>query len=168
MGLTLNVGVLSSERSADFARRLEGLNEVLRSAGLPEHEEPRPARFWNYSLPSYGLQALRRVAAYVQLEKALPRTEGDEDADSDPVLSGQLRVALRLLEQAGGFRPWSNARFSDRSREEREAILAAWERSRIGPLRQVAAALRKVAMFSYYSRPASWPETGYDGPRVGR
>ncbi len=87
MGLTLNVGVLSSERSADFARRLEGLNEVLRSAGLPEHEEPRPARFWNYSLPSYGLQALRRVAAYVQLEKALPRTEGDEDADSDPVLS---------------------------------------------------------------------------------
>jgi len=89
-------------------------------------------------------------------------------ADSDPVLSGQLRVALRLLEQAGGFRPWSNARFSDRSREEREAILAAWERSRIGPLRQVAAALRKVAMFSYYSRPASWPETGYDGPWVGR
>ncbi len=87
-------------------------------------------------------------------------------AGSDPVVAGQLRVALLVLERAGGLSLLSFQAFSERSREDREAILAAWERSRLGPKRQIAAALRKVAMFSYYSQPEVWPALGYDGPWV--
>lgn len=87
-------------------------------------------------------------------------------AGSDPLVAGQLRVALLVLEHGGGLGLLSFRAFSERSREEREQLLTSWERSRLGPKRQIAAALRKVAMFSYYSLPEVWPELGYDGPWV--
>lgn len=40
--------------------------------------------------------------------------------------------------------------------------------SRLRPRRLAAAALRSLACLAYYTRPATWPATGYDGPFLGR
>lgn len=86
-------------------------------------------------------------------------------AGGDPVVGGQLILALGVLEHLGGgtFR-----RFSRLGREERTAVLEGWRTSAFGPKRQIAEALRKVALFSWYAREETWAGIGYDGPWVGR
>lgn len=87
-------------------------------------------------------------------------------ADGDPVVAHQLRLALGVLEHTAGLPGF--ARFSRLDRGSRAAVLEAWRRSALGPRRQIADALRRVALFSWYARPESWAAIGYDGPWVGR
>ncbi|MEQ1501541.1 MAG: hypothetical protein ABMB14_04890 [Myxococcota bacterium] len=113
------------------------------------------------------------AALEVLLPDGAPASEVADDVDrflagSDPVLGGQLALALGLLEHLGGTGILRFARFSRRPRAERAQVLDAWQRSGFGAKRQVAAAIRKVALFSWYARPATWGALGYDGPWVGR
>ena|SRR5687768_1523917 len=82
-------------------------------------------------------------------------------AAGDPVVGGQLGLALAVLEHGCGLR-----RFSRLDRAARTAVLEGWRVSSFGPRRQIADALRRVAMFSWYSRPETWAAIGYDGPWV--
>ena len=84
-------------------------------------------------------------------------------ARTDPVLAGQLAVALRVLEHGSGL-----VRFSRTDLESRRRILEAWRRSPWSVRRQIADAIRRLALFSWYSRPETWAAIGYDGPWVGR
>jgi hypothetical protein len=89
-------------------------------------------------------------------------------AAGDPVLGGQLRLALRVLEFGGGGGLFSAGRFSRLPLEERTATLRAWSVSSLGMKRQIFDALRILAGFAWYARPDTWSELGYDGPWVGR
>lgn len=84
-----------------------------------------------------------------------------------PEQAADLRLALLLLEHAGagalGF-----STFSALSLPERAAVLDRWQRSPLGPKRQVFHALRRLAGFAWYAGPSGWPAVGYDGPWVGR
>ncbi len=89
-------------------------------------------------------------------------------AGSDPILGGQLRLALGVLEHAGGAGPLSFARFSRLPVERRREVLEGWRTSALGPKRQIADAVRRVALFAWYTRSETWAALGYDGPWVGR
>lgn len=89
-------------------------------------------------------------------------------AQGDPVLGGQLRLALHVLEHFGGAGPLAFRRFSREPLARRTEVLVGWERSSFAPKRQIAAAVRKVAVFTWWSNPASWPSIGYHGPWLGR
>lgn len=89
-------------------------------------------------------------------------------AQGDPVQGGQLVLALAVLEHTGGVSLLSFSRFSRRTVEERRRILEGWRSSSLGTRRQIADALRRVALFSWYTREQTWPSLGYDGPWVGR
>ena len=83
-------------------------------------------------------------------------------ADSNPVTAEQFRMALLVLEHAGGASPVRTTRFSRRSVEERRAILERWRTSRIGVKRQIYQGMHKVTFFTWYSHPDSFASTGYD------
>ncbi|MCA9494684.1 MAG: hypothetical protein KC621_32370 [Myxococcales bacterium] len=87
-------------------------------------------------------------------------------AQGDPIQGGQLGLALTVLEHTGGASPWSISRFSRRSVDERRRILEAWRSSSLGTRRQIADAMRRVALFSWYTREQTWAAIGYDGPWV--
>lgn len=89
-------------------------------------------------------------------------------AAGDPVLGGQLRLALGALEHLAGVGPLTTVRFSRMPLGRRREVLEAWRVSGLGPKRRIADALRRVALFSWYTRPETWPGLGYDGPWVGR
>lgn len=89
-------------------------------------------------------------------------------AAGDPVVGGQLRLALHVLEHTGGAGPLAFRRFSRQPRARRVEVLEAWRVSGSATKRQIAVALRKVVVFTWYSSPASWGAIGYDGPLVGR
>jgi len=99
-----------------------------------------------------------------------PLTDGVDAflANGDPVVGGQLRLALHVLEHLGGAGPLAFRRFSRQPRARRVEILEAWRLSGSATKRQIAVALRKVVLFTWYSSPASWASIGYDGPLVGR
>jgi hypothetical protein len=82
-------------------------------------------------------------------------------AAGDPVVAGQLALALRVLEHGCGL-----VRFSRLDRAARVAVLEGWRSSALGTRRQIADALRRVALFSWYARPETWAAIGYDGPWV--
>lgn len=86
----------------------------------------------------------------------------------DPVLSGQLRLALHVLEHLGGTGLFRFERFSRLSVERRAEVLEDWRSSRVGPKRQIGDAVRRVVLFTWYSHPDSWAAIGYDGPWVGK
>jgi hypothetical protein len=96
--------------------------------------------------------------------------EGVDDylAAADPVTAEQLKLALLVLEHTGGAGPLRFQRFSRRTRQERLDILDAWVTSRLGIRRQIATAVRKTVLFTYYAGPTSWASIGYDGPWVRR
>jgi hypothetical protein len=79
---------------------------------------------------------------------------------SDPQAAGELGMALGLFEH------WGWTRFSRLTLDERRARLLAWEASPVGLRRQIFQALRRTAMFSWFSGPESWDAIGYDGPWV--
>ena len=89
-------------------------------------------------------------------------------AAGDPVVAGELTVALRVLEHGSGLGVGSFARFSRRSRAARAELLERWRASPLATKRRISDALRRVALFSYYTRPETWPALGYDGPWVAR
>jgi len=86
----------------------------------------------------------------------------------DPVQGEQLRLALGVLEHLGGAGVFSFSRFSRLDLAERRAVLESWRVSRVATKRQIADALRRVVLFTWYSLPQSWDSIGYDGPLVGR
>ena len=123
--------------------------------------------------PFLGSAARRTLEAALQalLPDGAPVSEVAQGVDAflaqgDPVVGGQLVVALGVLEHLGGAGPLSFARFSRRDLGDRRAILEAWRRSGLGPKRQIADALRRLALFSWYSRPETWDAIGYEGPWV--
>lgn len=81
-------------------------------------------------------------------------------AAGDPLQGGDLRLALVVLEH-GGLTGFSRLDLKDRV-----ARLKAWESSGSNTKRQIFQALRRTAMFSYYSTPASWEALGYEGTWV--
>ena len=128
-------------------------------------------------IPSSFLGAGPKSTLKAAFEVLLPATDqldsmvdGVDDflAQGDPVLGGQLRLALQVLEHLGGASPISFRRFTRLSVEDRAVVLERWRGSGVGTKRQIADAIRKVAVFTYYSLPEVWPDIGYDGPWVGR
>ncbi len=102
--------------------------------------------------------AIGAIEAYDGQLARLPR----EDARA-------VRALLFLLEWAAPALLAGRARrFSRLALGDRRALLDRAARSRVGLLRTAAAALRKLALLAYYSRPATWPAIGYDGPWLGR
>ena len=79
---------------------------------------------------------------------------------SDPFAAGELGMALSVLEH------WGWTRFSRLSFEQRVDRLKAWEASPVGLQRQIFQALRRTAVFSWFSGPKAWEAIGYDGPWV--
>jgi len=116
-----------------------------------------------------GVQGTTLVAAFaVMLEDgaaaAHAAAELDSSLDADQL--EQLGLALKLLEFApAGL--LSAQRFSRMDPARQSEVLAAWERSRLGVRRQIAATLRKAARFIHFSQPSLWDAMGYDGPWVG-
>ncbi len=129
------------------------------------------------SVPSPFLGSSARRTLTSALEALLP---DDADADAvaagidaylaqgDPVVGSQLVLALGVLEHLGGASPLHVARFSRRPVAHRRQILEAWRRSSLGPKRQIADAVRRLGLFSYYGSKSAWTRIGYDGPWVGR
>lgn len=87
-------------------------------------------------------------------------------AQGDPIQGGQLRLALLVLEHTGGAGWFGFSRFSRRSLDERRRILEDWRSSSLQTRRQIADAMRRVALFSWYTREQTWAAIGYDGPWV--
>jgi hypothetical protein len=123
--------------------------------------------------PFLGASARRTLEA--ALEALLPEgaspAEVAEGVDrflvgSDPAVGGQLRLALGVLEHVGGAGPLAFSSFSRLPLERRREVLEGWRGSRVGALRQVADALRRVALFAWYTRESAWAGIGYDGPWV--
>jgi hypothetical protein len=84
-------------------------------------------------------------------------------AQGDPVLAGQLRLALLALEHLGA-RPLGLVRFSRLDPALRLEVIEAWRTSSFGTKRQIAAAVRRVVLFTWYERPDAWEAVGFDGP----
>jgi hypothetical protein len=76
------------------------------------------------------------------------------------------RALLALLEWAPLLE--GRRRFSRLDLGARRERIERWARSRLLPLRAAHAALKTLALLSYYARPGAWPAMGYDGPWVGR
>ncbi|HJN72572.1 MAG TPA: hypothetical protein QGF58_01445 [Myxococcota bacterium] len=111
--------------------------------------------------PRRTLEAVLEVLLPVPEEAA--RVAQNVDAflvTDDPVLGGELRLALGVVEH------WGFSRFSRRDLESRRATLAAMESSSIVLRRQIFQALRRLALFSWFADPANWDSIGYDGPWV--
>ncbi len=86
----------------------------------------------------------------------------------DPVLAGQLNAALVVLEHLGGAGPLTFRRFSRLPKSERLQIIDDWRASSTVTKRQIADAVRRTALFTWYSQPESWSSIGYEGPWVKR
>jgi hypothetical protein len=123
--------------------------------------------------PFLGSSGRRTLLA--AFEALLPTSDGAEEmvdevdralAEGDPILAGQLRVALRLLEHLGGGGMLSFGRFSRLRPARRADVIAGWRRSSFAVKRKIAGAVQRVVMFTYYTRSEAWARIGYDGPWV--
>jgi len=129
----------------------------------------------NRSSPFLGSSA--RSTLHAAFEALLPNpakaSACTDDVDAflatgDPVMGQQLQLALHVLEHMGGMEFPFSERFSRRTIDERRAVIHAWRTSRIQTKRQIGEAVRKVVLFTWFSRPESWAEIGYSGPMVAR
>ncbi|MEL7021648.1 MAG: hypothetical protein AAGK47_08570 [Bacteroidota bacterium] len=96
MGLALQTGILAALQNSDhtlfrqYETELAATSTHLRQSGVA-HEFQEPVqlptdRRWSTDMYGYsGLHYLRRLAAYITLEKEMPRP-GDWQSSSDPVL----------------------------------------------------------------------------------
>ena len=87
-------------------------------------------------------------------------------ATGDPVVGHQLALGLRVLEHWSGVSRFT--RFSRMDIAQRQQVLDAWCSSGFGLQRQIANAVRKVVLFTWYADERSWAVIGYDGPQVNR
>ena len=95
MSLQIEVGVLAGLEENDeegleyFLEQFSAINTVLRSAGLPEHTEPKHLEghlIQEWDLHSYSsLHYLRRVAAYLAAGKGLPVPSEDRPSQDEVV-----------------------------------------------------------------------------------
>ena len=93
-------------------------------------------------------------------------------ADLDSFIGGRglpaargLRLGLRLLDLCPFLlAPRHGRRFSRLALAERIAVLEAWERSRLVPLRQLVHMLKLLIMVHVYSRPEVEVQLGYVHP----
>jgi hypothetical protein len=104
MGLTVHVGLLAlavAEGDDEAADQLRGelaiINDILRQAGLPAHDEPESAaevtpQSWDM-IGYAGLHYLRHAAAHLDLRGVLP-PPSDDILDDDPVLDAYVCAAL--------------------------------------------------------------------------
>jgi hypothetical protein len=88
MGLVLQVGILAdlegadAEGCEDFAGAFARLRSYLASLGLPPHEEPRGGDTWSAQMLGYsGLHHVRRIAAYLDCGRPLPKPAAKDDPD---------------------------------------------------------------------------------------
>jgi hypothetical protein len=93
MGLDLQVGILAdlgeadAEGCEDFAGAFARLRSYLVSLGLSPHEEPRGGDTWSAQMLGYsGLHHVRRIAAYLDCRRPLPKPAAKDDPD-DPCLA---------------------------------------------------------------------------------
>jgi hypothetical protein len=86
---------------------------------------------------------------------------------SDPDVSNSLGLALRLVQFWPAVVELRFRRFSSLDDSEKDESLEGWRRSRIELRRRVFEALRSVALYGYWSAPATWPLIGYGGPLIG-
>ena len=115
-----------------------------------------------------GPQGTTLVAAFaVMLEDdaAAARAAAELDASLDADQLEQLGLALKVLEFAPAG-PLTSTRFSRMDRARQTEVIRAWEASRLGVRRQIAATLRQAARFIH--QPSTWAAMGYDGPWVGK
>lgn len=78
-----------------------------------------------------------------------------------PLGPAGLRLLLRALEYGTPVFE-RTSRFSRLDAAGRERALAAWERSRLPPRRQLVASLKLLALMHFYERPETWSGIGYD------
>ena len=110
------------------------------------------------------------LEALVPSGGAFPTGAADTDVDAaltryfgslHPLGPAGLRVLLGAIEY--GAVVFERTRpFSRLDAAARERALAAWERSRLAPRRQLLASLKLVALMHFYERPDVWREIGYD------
>jgi len=94
MGLGLMVGIVADlarhdeDGCAHYRDQFTAVNEALAAAGLPPHDEPEDLaeeEVWSCDLSSYGgLHHLRRVAAHLALDGAVPSPV--EEPTRDPLV----------------------------------------------------------------------------------
>jgi len=81
----------------------------------------------------------------------------------DPVFVTDVKALLHLLEHAASLR----GRFSHLDGPAQDAVLLAWQRSRLDVKRRGLQALKTLAMLGYYDDPTTFAVAGYGGPLIG-
>jgi hypothetical protein len=82
----------------------------------------------------------------------------------DPSLVGDLRSLLHVVEHGAFLSALRPSRFTRLGPAHQDAVLAAWESSRLDFRRQGFQALKALAMIGYYDDARTWPILGYPGP----
>lgn len=86
----------------------------------------------------------------------------------DPAVSGQLPLAIRLVEWGPILFDFTFSRFSHMTDADKDASLRAWMTSGLALRRQAFLAFRNLSLLGYYSQEETWPLIGYRGPLLGR
>ncbi|MTV36705.1 hypothetical protein [Duganella radicis] len=117
MGLSLSVGCIADLRENDpegaevFSGYFSWVGRVLEEAGLPPHVEPLECEVWSAQMFGYsGLHYLRRIAAYIDADLAMP-PPGNDKSSSDPILKAYFsnvtgespRILHRLFKRQPRF-----------------------------------------------------------------
>jgi Gluconate 2-dehydrogenase subunit 3 len=87
-------------------------------------------------------------------------------AQADPATQVELRRLVRLFESAlsGLLLDGRPQLFTEASPERQDRRLRAWAQSRVALRRTGFRALKRLALASYYTSPATWRAVGYPGP----
>lgn len=91
---------------------------------------------------------------------------GDQFVQGGRGVIRAIQGALIMLEFLPLITERSGSRFSRLDRSERQAVLAAWLKSRWSLKRLIASGLRKAIVFSAYNHADTWTSIGYAGPWV--
>jgi len=90
-------------------------------------------------------------------------------AQTDPAAAREVKQLLNLFENAlAGFLFGGRIRpLTDLAGADQDEVLRDWESSRLAIRRTGFAALRTLALASYFGSPLSWPAVHYSGPPPG-
>ena len=84
----------------------------------------------------------------------------------DPAICDDVKALLHVLEHGTALATLS--RFTHLDAADQDAVLDAWQTSRIDLRRRGFAALKSLAMLGYYDDPRTFAILGYGGPLVGK